>query len=169
MVLAEQFPRRFKREVRHQPMPDLEVAGVRPHFAVERRVGMGEHMFPEVDAEILFAKLAKKRFRLRKPFRAPEITARIGPRLPARLQSENVAGDVFFAQFPGEGQHLSGVEGSAGAVVAAEAPLRRRRSAAAEQHIAAHRVQQIRPGEEVEVHALRHPAQKRRKPFFYAE
>ena len=76
-------------------------------------------------------------------------------RLPARFQPEHIAGNVLLAQFAGEGGDFGFGGGAAGAVPVAEAPLRQQAAAAAEEHVAAHRVEQRRAAEEVERDAAR--------------
>ena len=73
--------------------------------------------------------------------------------LPAGLQAQHVAGDIVRAKILGKLQHQLLVEVGTAAIPNPQAPACRPATAAREEVVALHRLQHVRPGEEVDVHA----------------
>ena len=148
MEIGEGLTRLGLKKIWREAAPDGEIAAMTFELRIERRGGMREGVFPQVDVVLAFAERAHHLARVRK-FVAPHETAGVGVSLPARLEPQHITRHAMRAQVPAHLQDFLLVETPVAAVPHAQPPARRHHSAAGEKVVALHGLAQRRTAEDV--------------------
>ena len=152
VVIGENFAGFGGGEIGHEAAEHFVAAAPGEQRLVERRLGMREAVFPEVQLVAQPAGLTQEPVGIGiAP--APDERAGIGVRLPAGLQAEDVAGNVPLAELLQEAHDVLLVQLRRGAIPHAQAPHRRQAAAAGEEVVTLHGVTHVGTGEDVHVHA----------------
>ena len=129
VIIGKGFAALLRGKIRNQPAPDQPIAGIGSQRVVNFRIRMHKGVLPKAKVVIALPQIRDKRIRVW-IFVAPLIGAGIGVRVPARLQPDDIAGNIPLPEIIGNAFDLFGIPLIIATVLHPQRPLRNLRAAA---------------------------------------